>query len=76
MSSRRTVNQDRPGTEHPSLTPGQLGVISAWSPRGRKEPIMEHDRKAVDDVGMRDLKFAMTGILVIVAIAVLLAIVS
>jgi hypothetical protein len=38
---------------------------------------MDQDRKLVDDdVGIRDVRFAMTGILIVVAVAIVLAIVS
>jgi hypothetical protein len=37
---------------------------------------MERDRRFADDVGIRDLKFALTGIGIACAIAILLAILA
>jgi hypothetical protein len=76
----RTIDQDRPGAEVPPLsTPGpsdSLGLESA----SRKESIMEfvdeRDRQLDGDVGSRDFRFGITGILLIAGIAILLAIIS
>jgi hypothetical protein len=43
---------------------------------GRKESMMERDQQVAADVGAHDVKFALTGIGIIVAIALLLMIFS